>query len=71
MNFPTKLVIAVCLTLLGIIDGFMKIRQYVKYPKHALKEDLMDLLISLPRLLWSALLIIVGVGWLHYLLTSG
>ena len=53
------------------VSGFLKLQQYRKNPSQALKEDFIDVIAdSLPQLIFSVLLVLVGVGWLYYLLTA-
>jgi ABC-type sulfate transport system permease component len=71
MNFETKVIVAISLVLAGTISGFYKIRQYRNDLRRAVTEDLMDLIFFLPQLIFSAILLLVGAGWLYFLLTYG
>jgi hypothetical protein len=71
MNFEIKLIVAIFLIIAGTLSAFQKVRQYRNDPERALSEDLLDLIIFfLPQLIFSVILLLIGVGWLYYLLTS-
>ena len=70
MNVEMKIAVAMALVAIGTLVGFHKIRQYRRNSREALTEDLLDLIFSLPQLIGSAILMLVGGGWLYDLLTS-
>jgi len=70
MSLETKVIMAISLVLAGMISGLQKVRQYRNDPKRAITEDFLDLIFSLPQLILSMILFLVGASWLYFLLSS-
>jgi hypothetical protein len=70
MNFEIKVIVVIALVVVGASSGFQKLRQDRNDSRGAITEDLIDVIFSLPQLIFSTILSVVGAGWLYYLLTS-
>jgi len=69
MNFEVKVIIAICMVIIGLVSGLQKVRQYRRDCKRALTEDVIDGIFFLPQLIGSVILFLVGAGWLYHLMT--
>lgn len=72
MNDMTKITIAVGLIIIGIVGLCIHINEYRKDEHTALKYEFLDFFFVFPfaGFIFPLALIIIGVGWLHYLLKS-
>ncbi len=62
---------ALSLIVMGFIPGFLKIRDYIRDEKRAVREDLLDMAFGyFPEMIYCVGSFLIGAGWLIYLFVA-